>query len=48
MPSQGGWSFKDEELLEVRVREGRFTQDEVASIRALGDEIGAMLDRGEQ
>lgn len=48
MPSRGGWSFKDEELLEVRVREGRFTQGEVASIRALGDEVGAMLDRGEQ
>ena len=48
MPSRGGWSFKDEDLLEVRVREGRFTQDEVASIRALGDEIGAMLDQSEQ
>jgi len=48
MPSHGSWSFKDEELLEVRVREGRFTRDEVASIRTLGDEIGAMLDRGEQ
>jgi len=48
MPAAGGWSFKDDELLDVRVQEGRFTADEVAEIRALGAEIGAMLDRGEQ
>ena len=44
----GEWSFKDEELLDVRVREGRFTADEVASIRRLGDEIGSMLDRDDR
>lgn len=47
-PAGGGWSFKDEELLEVRVREGRFTQSEVEAIRSLGDEIGAMLARDER
>ena len=48
LPATGGWSFKDDELLDVRVREGRFTATEAAEIRALGSEIGAMLDRGAQ
>ena len=48
MPAAGGWSFKDDELLDVRVQEGRFTADEAVEIRTLGAEIGAMLDRGEQ
>lgn len=48
VPAGGAWSFKDDDLLEMRIREGRFTREEVASIRALGDEIGAMLDRGER
>ena len=46
IPAGGGWSFKDDELLDVRVDEGRFTTAEAAEIRALGAEIGAMLDRG--
>jgi hypothetical protein len=48
MPAEGGWSFKDDELLDVRVRERRFTAAEAAEIRVLGDEIGAMLDAGAQ
>ena len=48
IPAAGGWSFKDDELLEVRVGEGRFTAAEAVEIRALGAEIGATLDRGEQ
>ena len=48
MPAAGGWSFKDDELLDVRVQEGRFTAAEAAEIRALGATIGAMLDRGAQ
>ena len=32
----------------MRVQEGRFTAAEAAEIRALGAEIGAMLDRGAQ
>ena len=46
IPAVGAWSFKDDELLDERVREGRFTESQVAEIRALGDEIGAMLDAG--
>jgi hypothetical protein len=46
MPASGGWSFKDDELLDVRVQEGRFTSDEAVEIRALGAEIGAMIDSG--
>jgi Protein of unknown function (DUF402) len=40
----GAWSFKDDELLEVRVREGRFTTADVERIRGIGAEIGSMLD----
>jgi hypothetical protein len=46
MPATGGWSFKDDELLDVRVDEGRFTAAEAVEIRALGTEIGATVDRG--
>jgi hypothetical protein len=46
VPAGGGWELKDEELLQARVREGRFTPAEVAEILALGAEIGAMLDAG--
>jgi hypothetical protein len=42
------WRFKDAERLDDRVREGRYTVEQVAAIRALGDEVGAMLDRGER
>jgi hypothetical protein len=42
------WRFKDEERLDDRVREGRYTAEQVAATRALGREIGAMLDRGER
>jgi hypothetical protein len=44
IPAEGAWSFKDDELLEQRGREGRFTSAEVAEIRVLGAEIGAMID----
>ena len=42
------WRFKDAELLEERVREGRYTEEQYAAIHALGGEVGAMLERGEQ
>src|SRR3954447_9167758 len=48
LPAGGEWSFKDDELLDVRVAEGRFTVDEAAEIRALGAEVGALLDAGTQ
>jgi hypothetical protein len=35
-------------MLDVRVQEGRLTADEAAEIKALGAEIGAMLDSGAQ
>ena len=44
----GGWVFKDDDKLEERVHEGRFTQEEVAKIRAEGARIGAMLEHGER
>ena len=46
IPAAGPWSFKDDELLDVRVRDGRFTAAEATEISALGAEIGAMLDAG--
>ncbi len=42
------WFFKDDDLLETRVREGRFKAVEVEAIRRLGAEIGAMLETGAQ
>ena len=48
IPAGEGWRFKDEELLEERVRDGRYTLEQRVAIRALGDAIGAALDRGER
>ena len=42
------WRFKDEEKLDERVRDGRYTEEQAAATRTLGAEIGAMLDRGER
>jgi hypothetical protein len=44
--ADGSWRFKDEELLEERVRDGRFTASEIEEIRADGARIGAELDAG--
>jgi hypothetical protein len=43
----GQWLFKDDEKMEQRIREGRYSADEVVAIRALGDRITAMLDADE-
>jgi hypothetical protein len=48
IPADEPWRFKDEETLDERVRDGRYTADQVAATRALGVEIGALLDRGER
>ena len=48
IPAAGPWSFKDEDKLEERRADGRFTEAEVAEIRSIGSEIAVMLDRGEQ
>jgi hypothetical protein len=46
IPAGGTWRWKDEELLEQRVREGRFTDEQVEAIRAEGRRIAAELDAG--
>ena len=48
IPVDGHWRFKDEEMVEQRVREGRFTDDQATAIRALGAQIATRLDRGER
>jgi hypothetical protein len=46
-PDRSSWTLKDDDMLEQRVEEGRFSADEVEEIRAEGSRIGAMLDRGD-
>jgi hypothetical protein len=48
IPADGPWQFKDEEQLAERVGDGRYTEAQAAATRALGAELGAMLDRGER
>ena len=43
VPLDGGWEWKDDELLDVRVAEGRFTQDQAGDIRAEGRRLEAEL-----
>ena len=40
------WEWKDRELLERRLAEGRFTPGEADAIRAEGDRVAAELDAG--
>ena len=44
----GRVELKDEELLDLRVREGRFTDDQAREIRAEGDRLVARLHAGER
>lgn len=46
-PVDGPWQWKDDELLDLRVREGRFTPEQAEAFRAEGRRVGAMLDAGE-
>ena len=46
IPADGAWQWKDDELLEERVREGRFTAEQVAAIRREGARVAAELDAG--
>jgi predicted RNA-binding protein associated with RNAse of E/G family len=39
----GSWSSKDDDVLEQRIAEGRFTPQQVAAIRAEGDRITSTL-----
>jgi len=46
VPRDAPWQWKDDELLEERVREGRYTPGQVAATRAEGTRIVAELDSG--
>jgi predicted RNA-binding protein associated with RNAse of E/G family len=46
IPAGGTWQLKDDELLSLRVQEGRFTQDQARAIREEGARITAELDAG--
>jgi hypothetical protein len=46
VPADGTWVLKDDELLDVRVREGRFTQDQARAFRAEAARVTAELDAG--
>ena len=44
--ADGTWEFKDDELLDERVREGRFTPAEAAAIRATARQVVDDLEHG--
>jgi hypothetical protein len=46
VPLDGPWQWKDDELLDQRVREGRFTAGQAVEIRAVGASVAADLDAG--
>jgi len=46
IPRDGRWEWKDDELLEQRVAEGRFTEAQARATRAEGERIVAELDAG--
>ena len=47
-PLDGPWEWKDDDVLEERVSEGRFTAAQIAAVRAEGRRVGALLDAGER
>jgi hypothetical protein len=44
--ADGRWTFKDDEKMELRIREGRYSEAEVVEIRALGKRLAEMVDNG--
>ena len=44
----GRWEIKDDELMDQRIREGRWSEERVAEIRAEGATIAARLEAGER
>ncbi|HXK14070.1 MAG TPA: DUF402 domain-containing protein [Gaiellaceae bacterium] len=46
VPAEGAWVLKDDELLDVRVREGRFTEDQAREARREAARITTELDAG--
>lgn len=48
LPVGEPWRFKDAELLDERVRDGRYTPEQAAATRRLGRELAAVLESGER
>ncbi len=46
LPVGGPWEWKDDEVLEERVRQGRYTEEQIAATRAEGRRVAAELDAG--
>jgi len=46
LPADGEWQWKDREVLDDRVREGRYTRAEIDEILRQGDRVAAELDAG--
>jgi hypothetical protein len=46
VPAEGPWKWKDDELLEQRVKEGRYTAKQIAATREEGRRVAAELDAG--
>ena len=46
MPAAGGWEWKDAEVLDERIREGRYTVEQVEETWAEGRRVVAELDAG--
>ncbi len=47
-PVGAPWVWKDDEELEERIAEGRYTAGQVAATRAEGQRVAALLDAGER
>jgi hypothetical protein len=47
VPLDAPWEWKDDDLLDVRVAEGRFTPEQAAATRAEGRRVTALLDAGQ-
>ena len=48
IPRDGPWALKDDALLDERVREGRFTPEQAAEIRAEGRRLTEALEAGDR
>jgi hypothetical protein len=44
--TDGSWAFKDRELMEERIAQGRYTRAQVDATLALGEDLAAELDAG--
>jgi hypothetical protein len=46
LPAEGGWEWKDADVLDDRIREGRYTADQVEATWAEGRRVVAELEAG--